>query len=127
MARLSRRLLSRQAVAAILTFALVLAGIGRGIAPAAAGASSSVVIAGVSVSLCALHDGSGGDPAGHGAGHGLDCDQCPLCAPAMMPVGAVFSQPVRIERIALLTLPAPPGAIVAPVRTPRLSQGPPFA
>jgi hypothetical protein len=105
--------------------ALALSGAGRVVMAAdAQSAMTTVVIAGYTVQVCATdNDGD----KGTGGSHQQSCDQCPLCAPTLLPEPTTVIRPaatVRLARLDPLPIKTPH---IAGLRSPRQSQGPPVA
>lgn len=113
----------RRCVAALLAVVLMLTGIGRSLAAVPTAPASSVVIAGHVIQLCAMPADEGTDPSGSHR----DCDQCPLCAPVILPGSPPAPLVLRIERIIEADAVRFETPDTADPRSPRQSQGPPAA
>ena len=117
-------LAARQCLAALLALALTFAGVGHASAGLPEARAAAVVIAGVTVELCATGQDGKGDPTD--AAHRHDCDQCQLCAPMALPGGQGSFQPAATQRTTQLDRPAL-APHIARQRSPRQSQAPPVA
>lgn len=114
----------RRTIAALVMLALSLAGVGRGLAATTDTGPAFVVIDGFVLSLCHTDDGSG-DP--QDTTHHDCCDQCTLHAPVILPTAAELAAIERIAHIVDLGSTVLWSPDIARPRTPRVSQGPPFA
>ena len=118
-------LAARRLIVACLIFALALSGAGRAVMAAQVQPDTpSVVIAGYIVQVCAT---DGDAEKGTGGDHRQDCDQCPLCAPTLLPQPPVIARPAAILRLAEQDHPSFEAPHIAGPRSPRQSQGPPIA
>ncbi|MDQ0392701.1 hypothetical protein [Labrys monachus] len=114
----------RRTIAALVMLALSLAGLGRALAAATDSGPATIIVGGFVISLCHTDDGSGSpqDTARHDC-----CDQCTLHAPVTLPGAAGLAAPLRIVHVVESEPAVMPVAAIARPRTPRVSQGPPFA
>ncbi|WP_413991568.1 hypothetical protein ACMDCR_05585 [Labrys okinawensis] len=118
-------LVARQFVVVCLMLSLALSGAGRVVmAVQAQSDMTTVVIAGYTVQVCVTDDDT---EKGTGSGHQQTCDQCPLCAPTLLPDPPAIARAAAVVRLASLA-PLPVKAPdIAGTRSPRQSQGPPVA
>ncbi|MQT12391.1 hypothetical protein [Segnochrobactrum spirostomi] len=113
-----------RALALVLTLALMIAGLGRGIALAASLPVPALVIGDVVIPIC--HPGGAGDDPADLARHAC-CNDCALGAPLILPQPPALSARAWIAWTADLSLSQPQRPALARLRLPRLSQGPPAA
>ena len=114
----------RRSLVAVLIITLTLAGLGRAMASAPQLGAIHDVIPGVHVPIC--HSGEApADPA-QPASHDC-CDECALLAPIVVPVPQVLAGPAPIEHFAEHAHAVAWAPVIARLRDPRLSRGPPDA
>jgi hypothetical protein len=117
----TRKFTVRYVAAALLSIALTLTSVGRGLM--AAPDVSSVTTAGMVAPICHARLGdaeSPGPPSRHDC-----CDECALSAPIVMPAAPAVSAPTRMVLALQLGALASPIPHLARARSPRQSQGPP--
>lgn len=116
----------RHWLAAVLTIALTLAGLGRALASTEGAFDASLAIAGVHAPIC--HSGPGAAPADPARPAPHDCcDGCALAAPAVLPTPPALSVPAPAARYADHAHALAWAPTIARPRDPRLSRGPPAA
>jgi hypothetical protein len=113
-------------VAAALIFALALTGLGRGLAAAHAHAPAAISVGGIVVPICHSDPGDASGTPDRGGQHDC-CDACALLAPAVLPGPPDLTAPAALAYFAQHVHAAAWVRIVARLRTPRQSQGPPTA
>ena len=114
----------RRSVVAVLIIALTLAGLGRAMASAPHLGVIHDVIPGVHVPIC--HSGEGPVDPSQPTSHDC-CDECALSAPVVMPAPPIVAEPAPIEHYAEHAQAIAWAPVIARLRDPRLSRGPPVA
>lgn len=114
----------RRGLVAILIITLTLAGLGRAMASVPEVAGLHDVIPGVHVPICHAGDvpADPSQPPSHDC-----CDACALLAVAVMPAPQVLSLPAPVAHFAEHAQAIAWAPVIARLRDPRLSRGPPAA
>ncbi len=116
----------RRILVAVLLIALTLTGLGRGLASSPANGPSQDVIPGVHVPIC--HSGAGESPADPSRPASHDCcDDCALLSVAVLPTPSRLAAPAPVAFFAEHARAVAWRPVLARLRDPRLSRGPPAA